>query len=548
MRNRETRAFLTAVGLSLIAFFSLLLPSIASASARLPQGLGPQGAGPSQPAQGNVKVAAYFFYSTTCSHCMDILQNIVQPLEAKYPELLGIYKVELGESVNYEALMKAEEAFGIDAGERGLPVVLIGSEMLNGEQQTRERFADIVEAGLAGEGIALPEIPGVDPNSLVISNAQTDDPDTPPVCSPDNPNTCEVSAPIYGAYFYQTGCKECARAETDIAYLKTKYPQLIIEEFNIFDEAAMAEWMAARVGVVKNFNTPALFIGDKAWIGDGELTPASIEPTLQELSAKGSPAYWKDYDPDEGNTALKERFEKMGWVAVVLAGLVDGLNPCAFATIIFFVSYLSLSGKKGKQIIITGASFTLGVFIAYLLVGLGFYKVLDLISGITSIISKVVYVLTAILCLVLAVLSIRDFIKVRKGDLTDMALKLPEPLRKRINQTVREGRKSSSYIIGAFVTGLLISLLELACTGQIYLPVLISMSSVPAMRGQALFYLVLYNLMFIVPLIIVFILAFYGTTSKQFTSFLRKHAGAVKLGMALVFIILAAWLILSLLK
>jgi len=52
--------------------------------------------------------------------------------------------------------MKAEEAFGIDAGERGLPVVLIGSEMLNGEQQTRERFADIVEAGLAGEGIALP--------------------------------------------------------------------------------------------------------------------------------------------------------------------------------------------------------------------------------------------------------------------------------------------------------------------------------------------------------------------------------------------------------
>ena len=142
MRNRETRAFLTAVGLSLIAFFSLLLPNIASASARLPQGLGPQGAGPSQPTQENVKVAAYFFYSTTCSHCMDILQNIVQPLEAKYPELLGIYKVELGESVNYEALMKAEEAFGIDAGERGLPVVLIGSEMLNGEQQTRERFAD----------------------------------------------------------------------------------------------------------------------------------------------------------------------------------------------------------------------------------------------------------------------------------------------------------------------------------------------------------------------------------------------------------------------
>ncbi len=547
MQNRETRAFLTSIGLSLIAFFSLLLPNLASASNANPQGIGQGGSGPTQPGSDNVKVEAYYFYSTTCSHCMDILQNIVQPLETEHPGLLGIKLVELSESVNYEALMKAESAFGIGSSERGLPVVLIGDLMLNGEQQTREHFVELVEAGLEGDGIKLPEIPGVDPASLVISQVQPT-PDAGLVCSPEDPSACEVSAPIYAAYFYQTGCKECARAETDMTYLKSKYPQLIIEEFNVFDEAAMAEWMAARVGVLKNFNTPALFIGDKAWIDEAEFTPGAIEPVLQELSAEGSPAFWKDYNPDEGATALIDRFERMGWLAVVLAGLVDGLNPCAFATIIFFVSYLSLSGKKGKQILTTGASFTVGVFIAYLLVGLGFYKVLDLISEFTSVISKIVYVFTAVLCLVLAVLSIRDFIKVRQGDLSDMALKLPEPLRKRINQTVREGRKASSYVIGAFVTGLLISLLELACTGQIYLPVIISMSSIPSMRGQALLYLVLYNLMFIVPLIIVFILAYYGTTSKQFTEFLRKHAGAVKIGMAIVFLILAAWLIFSLLK
>lgn len=547
MQNRETRAFLTSIGLSLIAFFSLLLPNLASASSANPQGVGPAGTGPSQPAQEDVKVEAYYFYSTSCSHCMDILQNIVQPLEAKYPGLLGIKLVELSESVNYEALMKAESAFGIGAGDRGLPVVLIGDQMLNGEQQTREKLVDLVEAGLTGDGIKLPEIPGVDPAALVISSIEPT-PDSNLVCSPENPSACDVPTPIYAAYYYQTGCKECARAETDIAYLQSKYPQLIVEEFNINDEAAMAEWMAERVGVEKNFNTPALFIGDHAWIDETELTPAAIEPVLKDLTAAGSPAFWNDYDADEGNSALIARFEKMGWLAVVLAGLVDGLNPCAFATIIFFVSYLSLSGKKGKEVLITGACFTLGVFIAYLLVGLGFYKVLDLIAGFTTVISKIVYLLTGIVCLVLAVLSIRDYIKVRNGDLTDMAIKLPEPLRKRINQTVREGRKASSYFVGAFVTGLLVSLLELACTGQIYLPVIISMTSVPSMRGQAMLYLVLYNLMFIVPLIIVFILAYYGTTSKQFTGFLKKHAGAVKIGMAIVFLTLAVWLIYGLLK
>ncbi len=547
MQNRETRAFLTSIGLSLIAFFSLLLPNMASASNMQPQGIGPGGTGPTLTDLENAKVQAYYFYSTSCSHCLDILQNIVQPLEAQYPGLIAIRLVELSESVNYEALMKAEKAFGIGASDRGLPVVLIGNEMLNGEEQTRQRLVELVEAGLEGDGIELPEIPGVDPASLVLSQVQPE-PDSPLVCSPENPENCEIAAPIYAAYYYQTGCKECARAETDMVYLQSKYPQLIIEEFNIFEEAALAEWMANRVDVDKNFNTPALVIGDYAWIDETEFTPELIEPVLQELSKTGSPAFWENCNPEECNNALLDRFERMGWLAVVLAGLVDGLNPCAFATIIFFVSYLSLSGKKGKEILFTGASFTLGVFIAYLVVGLGFYKVLDLISGFTSVISKIVYIFTAVLCLVLAVLSIRDFIKVRNGDLSDMALKLPEPLRKRINKTVREGRKASSYILGAFVTGLLISLLELACTGQIYLPVIISMSSVPEMRAQALLYLVLYNLMFIVPLVVVFILAFYGTSSKQFTDFLRKHAGAVKIGMAIVFILLAAWLVFSLLK
>jgi len=128
-----------------------------------------------------------------------------------------------------------------------------------------------------------------------------------------------------------------------------------------------------------------------------------------------------------------------------------------------------------------------------------------------------------------------------------MALKLPEPLRKRINATVREGRKSNSYYLSAFVVGLVVSILELACTGQIYLPVIISMSTLPELRGKAVLFLLLYNLMFIVPLIVVFILAYFGTTSKDLAAFLKKHAAAVKIGMAVVFLALAAWLISSLL-
>jgi len=235
----------------------------------------------------------------------------------------------------------------------------------------------------------------------------------------------------------------------------------------------------------------------------------------------------------------------MSWLTVVAAGLVDGLNPCAFATLIFFVSYLTLSGHKGREIIFVGLAFTAGVFIAYVTIGLGFYKVLDILGETLQALTRVVYGLTAALCIGFAVFNIIDYFKVRAGNLEDMSLKLPKGLRARINAVIREGRRNEAYVIGAFVTGLLIALLELACTGQVYLPTIIFVSSMPQLRLQAIFYLILYNLLFILPLVVVFILAYFGTTSKDLTNFLKKHAGAVKLGMSMLFVILGSWLIIS---
>lgn len=67
----------------------------------------------------------------------------------------------------------------------------------------------------------------------------------------------------------------------------------------------------------------------------------------------------------------------------------------------------------------------------------------------------------------------------------------------------------------------------------------------PELQLQAIFYLVLYNLLFILPLIVVFILAYFGTTSKDLTDFLKRRAGAVKIGMAVLFSALGVWLLVS---
>jgi hypothetical protein len=119
------------------------------------------------------------------------------------------------------------------------------------------------------------------------------------------------------------------------------------------------------------------------------------------------------------------------------------------------------------------------------------------------------YGLTALFCLVLAVLSFVDFLKARKGRIEEMTLRLPDRLKNQARAVVRRGQRMSAYVLGAFVTGLLVSLLELACTGQLYLPTIVFVVSVPALRARAMAYLLLYNLAFILPLGVVFALTYF---------------------------------------
>jgi cytochrome c biogenesis protein CcdA/glutaredoxin len=543
---RRTLAFTFAVFLSLIAAFTGFsaqagFAEVAAPPAQLVTPVGPQAPAESQDFAEDA-VHAYFFYANDCPHCHAALEEVVNPLVEDLGDQLDVRLLEIGTPEYYEALMAIEEHFDVPAAKRSIPTLVVGDQILIGESEIADNFPTIVQNGIAAGGLDFPQIEGVDPKTLVsmapVNNGGLDE-----ECDTDE--SCVVANPIFAGYFYQTGCDVCSRVEADLNYLKTQYPQLQVVEFNIYDYTDMAAWMTERVGYEGDFHTPALFIGDHLLIGE-EILPETIAPILESYQDSGSEAFWLNYNAADGQQSVIDRFKNMGWLAVVAAGLIDGINPCAFATLIFFVSYLTLSGRKGKEVLLVGGGFTLGVFLAYLAVGLGLYQILDLVGGTLDIISKVVYGLTGVFCLVLAVLSFIDYRKAKQGGTSDMMLKLPEPLRKRINATIRKGRSSRNYIAGAFVAGMLVSLLELACTGQVYLPTIIFVSSIPELRLQAILYLVIYNLLFILPLVVIFVLVYYGTTSKDLTKFLQERAALVKFLMGIVFVALGSWLLISL--
>jgi len=239
---------------------------------------------------------------------------------------------------------------------------------------------------------------------------------------------------------------------------------------------------------------------------------------------------------------IRERFASMKILPILLAGLLDGINPCAFTVIVFLLSYLIYIGKNKNEILLAGIAFTIGVFITYILVGFGLSKLLSSIA-IYNYIARGIKYSVLILVVFLGCGSLYDFYLCRKDKEKDISLQLPKFLKIKIHDHIRIRVKSPHLIIASLVLGFFVSVFELACTGQIYVPTIIYMLKVSTERIRAFGYLMLYNLAFVTPLIVIFVAAYFGLNEKLVKRFMQENIAMVKLATALLFFVLAILLV-----
>lgn len=549
------RRILTLLGLAALLF--ALAGQVVRPAAALSSELTPAAAAstltpepsvqPSPTGAGPGVVRMLFFYSPTCPHCHDIITNYFPILDAKYGDRVEVYALNVQHPASYGLLLAVEEKAGLPENQRGfVPTMLVGEELFIGSNMIREYLEGAIDRYLAQGGVDLP-IPRESLIRVTPTPAGTGPSPTPrgertPILTPV---PTREPKPVAMAYFYEVGCRECDRVTYDINYLKSLYPQLQADVFDIQEHAALNEWLCDQYGLPpsKRLLTPIVFIGNDYLLGE-DATLRNMEALVRKYASSGAEARWRDWDPQKEEQAasrIVERFRSMGALTVALAALVDGLNPCAFATLILFISYLALTGRKGREILFVGLAFALGVFATYLLVGVGLLKFLAELPFLKTL-GKWIYGATAALCLVLGGLSLSDYIKAKRGQAEEMRLRLPLRLRRWVNRVVRESMNVRTFALSALVTGFVVSLIELACTGQVYLPTILFVLGVPAMRARAFAYLLLYNLVFILPLVVVFVLAYLGTSSERLTIFLSRHTSTIKLATAGLFVLLAGGL------
>jgi cytochrome c biogenesis protein CcdA len=508
------------------------------------------------PALADGVVHFYYFFKGGCPVCAGVHAEVVEPLRTEFGTQIAVAELDIQDPAVLEFLLLLEEQAKVK--EPTIPEVFIGTDALIGADPIREQLRQRIEFYLARGGVALPIVAGATPPAPAATQECKECDDihaaqrtavasqaTPsPEATPSATSIPSVEPPVYLAYFYQPGCDVCARAEHDLQYVVEKHPQLQVQRYDINEEAALNQYLCQRAGVpeIKHLTAPALFVADR-YLLESDINGNAIEALIQPYLSTGAAEPWAGYEQgqDSARQRIVERFRSLGLWTVLGAGLLDGVNPCAFATMIFLISYLAVRKRQGRELLATGFAFTLGVFLAYLGVGLGLLKFLTSLPAL-NVIGKWLYGVTLVLCLLLAWGSFSDYLKARQGRLEDMSLKLPERLRGSIHGWIREGSKAQNYVLASFFLGLVVSIIELACTGQVYLPTIIFVLGLPEWRARAAVALLAYNVVFVVPLIIIFLMVYFGTTSKQLLNWMNRRAATVKLGTGVLFLLLAAWL------
>lgn len=180
---------------------------------------------------------------------------------------------------------------------------------------------------------------------------------------------------------------------------------------------------------------------------------------------------------------------------VIIAGLVDGFNPCAFAVLLLFITFtmgmLQMNADYRFGLMKMGSIYISGIFVTYVLIGVGILSAISFFST-THAVGKA----AAFISMLLGVVLMKDYF-VPGG----LGLSIPQGMHFSISNWIR--RTTTPGVFGA---GVLVGLCTVPCSGGIYLAVL-GLLSLQSTLSQGILYLLLYNFMLITPLVAVLLVS-----------------------------------------
>lgn len=209
---------------------------------------------------------------------------------------------------------------------------------------------------------------------------------------------------------------------------------------------------------------------------------------------------------------------------VLVSALIDSINPCAIGVLILLVSTLFVSAKGKKRLLRVGFLYIGAVFATYLLAGLG---LMFAFASIPLWIAEYISIAVGLMIVTGGIIEIKDFYWYGKG----LSLSISPAMAKKIQDKVTNITTPGVIALGVFV-----SLVELPCTGGPYLAIIKILSESFDLVSFGL--LLLYNIIFVLPLVIILLAVRTGTRLHTIKKWKQSNRAYMRLATGVLLIIL----------
>lgn len=200
------------------------------------------------------------------------------------------------------------------------------------------------------------------------------------------------------------------------------------------------------------------------------------------------------------------------------AAFADSINPCAFAVMLILLSSILTKTKSKRKAIISGFVFALSVFLSYFAMGLGLFSALATATN-TFVIKIIVWILWILVWLA----NLKDFFWYGKWFIMEVPLAWRPKMQKVIKWAVSP--------LWAFVVGFLVSLFLLPCTSGPYFTILGYLASESKnLHTRWYIYLIVYNIIFILPMVLIVLLVWlWFKSAEELAELKSKNAKLIHL-------------------
>ena len=320
-----------------------------------------------------------------------------------------------------------------------------------------------------------------------------------------------VADPTTLVFFHEIGCSHCDRTEAFLESIHPEYPELEILNYEIHESESLdlLPRLLAAYGVDEG-SVPILFVGDVSFVGgvfygleDGPFAPSgrseeiALERAIRLAIEAGAPSPLARID----ESSTRSLAENLTIPAVILAAAADSVNPCTFAVLVLLLGTLLVAQRRGRKALVlkAGFAFTIAVFVSYFLMGIGIFSAIQAAG-----VQRPFIMAVSSLAILLGLWNMKDYFAYGKW----FTIEVPQ----RWRPTVKRLTASVVSVPGAFFVGVLDSLLLLPCSSGPYIAILALLSKTTT-RIDGILYLLLYNVIFVLPLVAITLAVHFGFTT-----------------------------------